>query len=845
MAVRMARRSVFARSWFAFGGIQADTVLGGPPATRTGTSHRSYGNNHPNEEQQQQQEQHIKNRRISRNLYRELLRWCQTQTNHLKYPDSVLEYMGIPPVSFSAPEDVDAFRLELLFKAYHHDSNSNSNNHNNNVDARIAQKALQMLPPKCDLTRQQLVAPVLSFSGLRGLLRAVFRLNHVEPPMPLEDSVAYENLMGYEKKRRTAAFHALKSFNELKLADKLNPQRWDRNGVTVRIGQIVQHRQERWRGVVVEWNKEPSSARHGRGRRAASAAGTSTLSDDFSTLTTLTTKKYSLTMEESDNDDKDTNPTEAADATSRVRCTVLLDMGDAVTHNAPLTSTVPQSELDPVTDPQLCRIRSLQTQQYFVRYNAKANRFVPNPLLAYQYPSDDQDSDSLDGTLDANEKTSSKQKEPSSEYDTICEEIAVGVQEFAAHLNTLLLESAVMANNSDNKSNIDGSTLDDSEPASFNGTAYDLLAGTQRNLHAMVKGDVLPTPLRFQSNVLPATIASLHLKALSEFSQGLMEIMDHRRQTIQTKNSQFTVGDIVRHKKYGFRGVVLAWDPTPVTDVSRWDGLQDIVDPHAQPFYHILPDQNDCRDVFGGERPMRYVCQENLELLVNAEDVAGMEIENVDSDWHWQPDCRRYMAPAMVRFKHGQDLGDHGALERCLERLEDAINEWQFKSRQVDFVTDGDVTIRKLSMRNIMQLLHAVDNVADAAVVEELIKEMRKAHPNKNLRSLMEQGLASLVAGRANDGLDIYESVLEQDPNYAEAWNKLATAEFMMGMSKKSLESAEKALQLDPLHFQAHNTIGLLLFEKGEFQAAEECFRKTLERNPWSPVSSRISECGE
>ena len=200
----------------------------------------------------------------------------------------------------------------------------------------------------------------------------------------------------------------------------------------------------------------------------------------------------------------------------------------------------------------------------------------------------------------------------------------------------------------------------------------------------------------------------------------------------------------------------------------------------------------------------------------------------------------------MVRFKHGQDLGDHGAFERCLERLEDAINEWQLKARQDNSVVAGvdvNVTLQKLSMRNLLQLLHAVDNVADAAVVEELVKEMRKAHPDKILRSRLEQGLASMVAGRANDALKTFKSVLEQDSNYAEAWNKLATTEYMMGKYSESLESTEKALQLDPLHFQARNGMGLVLFEKGEYRDAAECFRKSLKRNPWAPGSSRLSLC--
>jgi hypothetical protein len=40
--------------------------------------------------------------------------------------------------------------------------------------------------------------------------------------------------------------------------------------------------------------------------------------------------------------------------------------------------------------------------------------------------------------------------------------------------------------------------------------------------------------------------------------------------------------------------------------------VRHIDDVLQKPFYHVLPDQEDCRTVFGGPRGMRYVCQDNL-----------------------------------------------------------------------------------------------------------------------------------------------------------------------------------------------------------------------------------------
>lgn len=35
----------------------------------------------------------------------------------------------------------------------------------------------------------------------------------------------------------------------------------------------------------------------------------------------------------------------------------------------------------------------------------------------------------------------------------------------------------------------------------------------------------------------------------------------------------FRVGQVVRHKKFDYRGVIIGWDRRPTVDVSRWDGL--------------------------------------------------------------------------------------------------------------------------------------------------------------------------------------------------------------------------------------------------------------------------------
>ena len=80
-------------------------------------------------------------------------------------------------------------------------------------------------------------------------------------------------------------------------------------------------------------------------------------------------------------------------------------------------------------------------------------------------------------------------------------------------------------------------------------------------------------------------------------------------ETGNRRDFKFKVGEVVRHKLYGFRGVVNSMDSEARFDVSNWDGLRD-VETLDQPFYVIIPDEEDCVEAFGQARQWRYVIEE-------------------------------------------------------------------------------------------------------------------------------------------------------------------------------------------------------------------------------------------
>ena len=79
-----------------------------------------------------------------------------------------------------------------------------------------------------------------------------------------------------------------------------------------------------------------------------------------------------------------------------------------------------------------------------------------------------------------------------------------------------------------------------------------------------------------------------------------------------------------------------------------------------------------------------------------------------------------------------------------------------------------------------------------------------------------------------------FDNLIEEDPNFAEGWNKRATVHFMMGNFDESMKDIIKTLELEPRHFGALDGMSLIFIHKGQFQQAIDVYDKMLEIFPFS-----------
>lgn len=114
------------------------------------------------------------------------------------------------------------------------------------------------------------------------------------------------------------------------------------------------------------------------------------------------------------------------------------------------------------------------------------------------------------------------------------------------------------------------------------------------------------------------------LQYLNGQTAVLVRARERRESNRDRQGVQFRVGEVVRHKLFAYRGVVVGWDQRPTIDVSGWDGVVQTKSGPDQPFYHVACDAHDVAHFLGGSgsggpgrRRLMYVAQENMKSEEN------------------------------------------------------------------------------------------------------------------------------------------------------------------------------------------------------------------------------------
>jgi tetratricopeptide (TPR) repeat protein len=98
--------------------------------------------------------------------------------------------------------------------------------------------------------------------------------------------------------------------------------------------------------------------------------------------------------------------------------------------------------------------------------------------------------------------------------------------------------------------------------------------------------------------------------------------------------------------------------------------------------------------------------------------------------------------------------------------------------------------------------------------------------------ALMAKGSEAMQADRLDEAVGIFSQVIKAKPDFAEGWNKRATAYYLAGEFRRSLEDCDEVLKRNPSHFGALSGAGQIHYALENYELALVWFRRALEVNP-------------
>lgn len=109
---------------------------------------------------------------------------------------------------------------------------------------------------------------------------------------------------------------------------------------------------------------------------------------------------------------------------------------------------------------------------------------------------------------------------------------------------------------------------------------------------------------------------------------------------------------------------------------------------------------------------------------------------------------------------------------------------------------------------------------------------------------LLRRSQMAYDAGDIDGAESILSTVVKNEPDFAEAWNRRAVLYYQKGDFQQSLMDCKTVTELNPYHFGAWHGMGLCYAAMGDFQNAIRSFRKALEIQPHALINQKlILEC--
>jgi tetratricopeptide (TPR) repeat protein len=119
--------------------------------------------------------------------------------------------------------------------------------------------------------------------------------------------------------------------------------------------------------------------------------------------------------------------------------------------------------------------------------------------------------------------------------------------------------------------------------------------------------------------------------------------------------------------------------------------------------------------------------------------------------------------------------------------------------------------------------------------LEAAIWEQWVMVPDMSQRAQMMRGIAEMQQQELKASIETFTRLIDLAPDLSEAWNKRATAHWLMGNFPASLADICETVKREPRHFGAYSGLGMIRAEMGENGRAVAAFELARRWNPHIP----------
>jgi Tfp pilus assembly protein PilF len=103
----------------------------------------------------------------------------------------------------------------------------------------------------------------------------------------------------------------------------------------------------------------------------------------------------------------------------------------------------------------------------------------------------------------------------------------------------------------------------------------------------------------------------------------------------------------------------------------------------------------------------------------------------------------------------------------------------------------------------------------------------------------LQRGIEAMERGDLLAAEALFTDIIRRAPDFAEGWNKRATARYLSGNPTAAVADCEETLKRKPHHFGALSGQGLCHMALGEHHQAADLFRRTLAVYPHLDAARR------